>query len=104
MKFSFNLRKSAAGLYDRLWHVPKGKLSSRLKDRCEKLTPKQRMTTVTVMLTLFIVTAFVLLGRACYRMGAGQAGKNIEVQHIQQLDVAEKQTEVKPATYSHEVD
>lgn len=104
MKFSFNLRKSAAGLYDRMWHVPKGKLSSRLKDRCEKLTPKQRMTAVTVMLTLFIATAFGLFGHACYRMGAGHAGKTIEVQHIQQLDAAGNQSEVSPAEYSHEVD
>lgn len=100
MKFSFNLRNGVAILYNKVWHAPKGKLSERLKRRCEELTQKQRLTVVTVMLSLFIVIAFGLFGRACYRMGAGEAEKKIEIRHIQQLDVTKKSPEVMPSMSS----
>ena len=103
MKFSFNLRNGVAHIYNKVWHAPKEKFTERLKRRCGELTPKQRLTVVTVMLSLFIVSAFGLFGRACYRMGAGNAEKRIEIQHIQQLDVTEKSPEVSPKSYTDEV-
>lgn len=103
MKFSFNLRNGVAHIYNKVWHAPKGKFSERLKRRCEELTRKQRLTVVTVMLSLFIVTAFGLFGRACYRMGAGHAERKIEIQHIQQPDLAKESPEVSPKSYDDEV-
>lgn len=103
MKFSFNLRNGVAHLCNKVWHAPKEKFSERLKRRCGELTPKQRLTVVTVMLSLFIVTAFGLFGRACYRMGAGYAEKRIEIRHIRQLDVTKKSPEVSSKPYGDEV-
>lgn len=103
MKFTFNLRNGVSALYNKVWHAPKGKLSTRLRAKCDELTPKQRLTVVTVMLSLFIVTAFGLFGRACYRMGAGHAERKIEIQHIQQLDVTKKSPEVSLKSYADEV-
>lgn len=103
MKITSNLRNGVAHLYNKMWHAPKGKLSSRLRAKCDELNQKQRLTVVTVMLSLFIVTAFGLFGRACYRMGAGHAEKIIEIRHIQQLDVTKKSPEVSPKSYADEV-
>lgn len=103
MKFSFNLRNGVVHLYNKVWRAPKGKLSIRLRAKCDELTPKQRLTVVTVMLSLFIVIAFGLFGCACYRMGAGHAERKIEIQHIQQLDVTNNSPEVSPKPYGDEV-
>ena len=76
-----------ARLYERVWQRPKAKASDSVRNFCEGLEPKQRLTLVTVMLSVFILTAFFVFGHACYRIGARQAFHSIEVEHIRALDL-----------------
>lgn len=87
MSIKQKIRNLVASLYNKVWHGPKGKLKERLKKACDDLPKNQRLMVVTVLLSVFVLTAFFVFGHACYRMGAGQARQAIEVEHIRQLEL-----------------
>lgn len=76
-----------ARLYIRVWQRPKANAADSVRNFCEGLEPKQRLTLVTAMLSVFILTAFFVFGHACYRIGTRQACHSIEVEHIRTLDL-----------------
>lgn len=94
MKFKFSIRGTS--LYNKVWATPKGKLASLIRDKCENLTHRDRVTVVTVLLTAFVLCAFFVFGHACYKLGLGEARKQIEVEHIQQLELPKPD---KPLTF-----
>lgn len=51
-------------MYDNVWRNPKGRLTTRLKGACESMPPKHRITVVSIMLTVFVLTAFFVFGHA----------------------------------------
>ncbi len=79
MRIKQKIRNLVAPLYIKVWHGPKGKISERLKKACDDLPKNQRLMVVTVLLSVFVLTAFFVFGHACYRMGAGHARQAIEV-------------------------
>ena len=87
MSIKHKIRNLVAPLYNKVWHGPKGKIRERLKKACDDLPKNQRLMVVTVLLSVFVLTAFFVFGHACYRMGAGHARQAIEVEHIRQLEI-----------------
>lgn len=87
MSIKHKIRNLVAPLYNKVWHGPKGKIRERLKKACDDLPKNQRLMVVTVLLSVFVLTAFFVFGHACYRMGAGHARQAIEVEHIKQLEL-----------------
>ncbi|MDE6521892.1 MAG: TraL conjugative transposon family protein [Muribaculaceae bacterium] len=87
MSIKHKIRNLVAPLYNKVWHGPKGKIRERLKKACDDLPKNQRLMVVTVLLSVFVLTAFFVFGHACYRMGAGHARQAIEVEHIKQLEI-----------------
>ena len=87
MSIKLKIRNLVAPLYNKVWHGPKGKIRERLKKACDDLPKNQRLMVVTVLLSVFVLTAFFVFGHACYRMGAGHARQAIEVEHIKQLEL-----------------
>lgn len=87
MSIKYKIRNLVAPLYSKVWHAPKGKIRERLKKACDDLPKNQRLMVVTVLLSVFVLTAFFVFGHACYRMGAGHARQAIEVEHIKQLEI-----------------
>ena len=87
MSIKLKIRNLVAPLYNKVWHGPKGKIRERLKKACDNLPKNQRLMVVTVLLSVFVLTAFFVFGHACYRMGAGHARQAIEVEHIKQLEL-----------------
>ena len=87
MSIKHKIRNLVAPLYNKVWHGPKGKIRERLKKACDDLPKNQRLMVVTVLLSVFVLTAFLVFGHACYRMGAGHARQAIEVEHIKQLEL-----------------
>ena len=87
MSIKHKIRNLVASLYNKVWHGPKGKIRERLKKACDDLPKNQRLMVVTVLLSVFVLTAFFVFGHACYRMGAGHARRAIEVEHIRQLEL-----------------
>ena len=85
-KPKFTIRDSA--IYNKVWRSPIGRLKSFIKSKCENLSPKQRLTIVTVLFSAFVLTAFFVFGHACYKIGLGQARKAIEVEHIAPLEIS----------------
>ena len=77
-------------LYNKVWHGPKGKIKERVKQACDDMPHKQRLTVIIVLLSAFILVAFFVFGHACYKMGAGHARQAIEIEHIQQLKLPTK--------------
>lgn len=77
-------------IYNNVWRNPKGRLATRLKGACESMTPKQRITVVSIMLTVFVLTAFFVFGHACYKIGLGKAQKLVEIEHIMPIDIISK--------------
>lgn len=73
-------------LYNKVWHLPKTCLSQTLKKKCEALSHKQRVGVVTILLSVFILSAFFAFGHACYRIGQGNT-HSMQVNHIQSLDI-----------------
>lgn len=73
-----------------MWLNPKGRLMTRLKSACESMPPKQRLTVVSLMLTMFVLTAFFVFGHACYKIGLGKAQKSVEIEHIMPIDIITK--------------
>ena len=87
MSIKHRILNLVAPLYNKVWHGPKGKIRERLKKACDDLPKNQRLMVVTVLLSVFVLTAFFVFGHACYRMGAGHARQAIEVEHIKQLEL-----------------
>ena len=87
MSIKHKIRNLVTPLYNKVWHGPKGKIRERLKKACDNLPKNQRLMVVTVLLSVFVLTAFFVFGHACYRMGAGHARQAIEVEHIKQLEL-----------------
>lgn len=77
-------------MYNNVWRNPKGRLTTRLKVACESMPPKQRITVVSIMLTVFVLTAFFVFGHACYKIGLGKAQKSVEIEHIMPIDIITK--------------
>lgn len=82
MKIKSRIQSLVSPLYNKVWHGPKGRLKSHIKEKCDALPQKKRMTLVFTLLGAFILTAFFLFGNACYKMGARQTVNQIEVQHM----------------------
>lgn len=76
--------------YNKVWHIPKGRLAAKIKKACDDLPRNQRLMVVTILLSAFILAAFFVFGNACYKMGAGHARQSIEIEHIRQLDLPTK--------------
>lgn len=74
-------------IYDNVWRNPKGRLTTRLKGACESMPPKQRLTVVSLMLTVFVLTAFFVFGHACYKIGLGKAQKPVEIEHLRPIEL-----------------
>lgn len=87
MSIKQKFRNAVSPLYNKVWHGPKGKLSVKVKTACENLSHKQRLTVVTLLLSVFILTTFFVFGHACYKMGAGHARQQIKVEHIQPIEL-----------------
>lgn len=91
-----NLRAARDTVYNKVWHTPKGKLSSKLRGLCDGIPQKQRLLVVTIMLCAFVLIAFFVFGHACYKIGLGHSGRLVEVEHIQPLKISNP--DVKPIT------
>lgn len=91
-----NLRAARDTLYNKVWHTPKGKLSSKLRNLCDGIPQKQRLLVVSIMLCAFVLIAFFVFGHACYKIGLGHSRRIVEVEHIQPLEI--NKSDVKPIT------
>lgn len=80
------ISKLRSAIYDKVWHSPKTRLAGMIRRRCDTMSQKQRLTVVTVMLSAFILIAFIVFGHACYKLGLGHRSE-LKVEHIRQLDV-----------------
>lgn len=91
-----NLRAARDTIYNKVWHTPKGKLSSKLRGLCDGIPQKQRLLVVSIMLCAFVLIAFFVFGHACYKIGLGHSGRLVEVEHIQPLEI--NNPDVEPIT------
>ena len=73
--------------FETLWQIPKGRIGKRIRKICDDLPHKKRVTIVSAMMTFFVLVTFCVFGHACYKIGACQAVKTIEVQHIRNLSL-----------------
>ncbi len=78
MSLLTNLRAARGTVYNKVWRNPKGKLSAKLRKACDNLPHNQRLTVVTVMLSVFVLVAFFVFGHACYRIGLGTPGRRLK--------------------------
>ena len=85
MRIKQKINNLVSPLYNKVWHAPKGKIREILKKACDDLPKNQRLMVVTILLSVFVLTAFFVFGHACYRMGEGHARQSIKIEHIQQL-------------------
>ncbi len=82
-----NFNTLTTALYNKVVATPMGRISSMLKQRCEAMPHRKRISVVAVLVSVFLLTAFFVFGHACYRIGAGQARRQIEVEHLRSLDI-----------------
>ena len=85
MSIKQKINNLVSPLYNKVWHAPKGKIREILKKACDDLPKNQRLMVVTILLSVFVLTAFFVFGHACYRIGEGHARQSIQLEHIQQL-------------------
>lgn len=76
-----------SAIYNKVWHSPKRRLCTYLRGKCDELPHKQRLLVVTVMLSVFILIAFIVFGHACYKMGAREVRTEISIDHIESLEI-----------------
>ena len=77
-----------SAIYNKVWGKPKSALGAYLRRKCDGIPANRRLTIITVLLSLFIITAFFVFGNACYRIGRGQAlMERIEPEHIKGLEL-----------------
>lgn len=84
-----------ARFIDRVWRGPKAKVGGKIRQICEDMSHRQRLTVVTVLLSAFVLLAFFVFGHACYRMGAKRAVFEHEVEHLHRLNLQ------KPSLYDY---
>lgn len=82
-------KSTLAWVIESLWRFPKKRIGKRIRTICDDLPHKKRVTIVSAMLTFFVLVAFCVFGHACYKIGARQAVKTIEIQHIGNLSLPE---------------
>lgn len=92
MKLKQKIQNLVSPLYNKVWHGQKERLTAKLKKACDDLPRNQRLMVVTILLSVFILTAFFVFGNACYKMGARQALHEFEIEHIQSIPMPEKVT------------
>lgn len=76
-----------AGFLNRVWRNPKENVKAGLKRACDEMPPKKRLTVVTVLLSVFLLAAFIVFGHACYKIGAKQAVRQLEFEQIHHLEL-----------------
>ncbi|RXE64754.1 DUF3989 domain-containing protein [Muribaculaceae bacterium Isolate-001 (NCI)] len=77
-----------SAIYNKVWGRPKSALGAYLRRKCDSIPANRRLTLITVMLSLFIITAFFVFGNACFRIGRGQAlMERMEPEHIEGLEL-----------------
>ena len=75
-------------IYNKVYRKQKNFIGSYLRSKCDRIPENRRLTVVTVLLSLFVLTAFFVSGNACYRIGRGQAAtERIEVKHIEGMEL-----------------
>lgn len=83
-----NFRSIRDTIYNNVLRKPKNFIGSYLRSKCDRIPENRRLTVVTVLLSLFVLTAFFVFGNACYRIGRGQAAtERIEVKHIEGMEL-----------------
>lgn len=83
MRFFQSIRST---IYNKVWGKPKSLAGAFLRRKCDGIPENRRLMVVTVMLALFILTAFFVFGNACYRIGRGHAAvEGMETGHIKGL-------------------
>lgn len=90
MKLKQKIQNLVSPLYNKVWHGPEGRLTAKIKKACDDLPRNQRLMVVTILLSVFILTAFFVFGNACYKMGARQAQQSIAIEHIKPIDLPTK--------------
>ncbi|WP_288084448.1 TraL conjugative transposon family protein [Xylanibacter rodentium] len=88
-------RAARDAIYNMVWRNPKGRLSAKLRKRCDKLPHNQRLTVIAVMLTACVLIAFFVFGHACYRIGLGHSRQSLEVEHIRSLELPTLENDVQ---------
>ena len=81
------LSQFRSAIYNKVWHSPKKRLCTYLRSKCDELPHKQRLLVVTIMLSVFILIAFIVFGHACYKMGARETRTEISIDHIESLEI-----------------
>lgn len=84
-----------SAIYNKVWHFPKHKVSSYLRAKCDRLPTNQRLLVVSILLGMLVLTAFVVFGHACYKIGLGHSRNNIEIEHIEAPNIT---SQMNPAT------
>lgn len=103
MSIKKKINTLVSSLYNKVWHGPKGRIRERIKKVCDDMPRNQRLTVVTVLLSAFVLMAFIVFGHACYKIGAGHARQSIDIEHIRQLEPpSEKSTGVSLDNVSYE--
>ena len=60
-----------------VWRTPKDKVVECLKNKCDAMPHKQRLTVVGLLFGTFL-----LFGHACYKMGAQEQRVKFEIEHM----------------------
>ncbi len=76
-----------AGFLNRVWRNPKENVRAGLKRACDDMPPKKRLAVVTVLLSVFLLAAFIIFGHACYKIGAKQAVQQLEFEQLHHLEL-----------------
>ena len=97
-----NNKSPFARLIDWIWRNPKADVSAGIKKACDDMPPRQRLMVVTVLLSAFVLLAFVAFGHACYKIGARQALNQIEVEHIYNMELPKSNVKDKMKAYDEE--
>ena len=51
-----------SAIYNKVWGRPKSALGAYLRRKCDSIPANRRLTLITVLLSLFIITAFFVFG------------------------------------------
>lgn len=82
-----NLKSVIGTIYNKVWAKPKGKFSDCIREKCDTMPHKLRLRVIALMAAVFVLTAFFVFGHACYRLGQGNARKNLKIEHIGTLEL-----------------
>ena len=69
-------------IVDWVWRTPKDKVAECLRNKCDAMPHKQRLTVVGLLFGILTLTAFLLFGHACYKMGAQEQRVKFEIEHM----------------------